>query len=151
MHWFDTLPQFSGMRLRWEISFSLLKYTCNYPYTLKQKVSQRRDFDLCVHATPIISKEILTEGEFWLGPHHLKKQSSQKRDFDLGLCASHHLKNNPPHRGIFTHIYFLQWGVHGCQWISMSVHEFPLVPIGVHVHGCLQVSLDARSLPILFL
>ena len=46
---------------------------------LNKKVSQRRDFDLCAHATPIISKEILT-----------------REDFDLGLCASHHLKNNPP-------------------------------------------------------
>ena len=35
VHWFDALPQFSGMRLRWEISFFIFKYTCNYPYTLK--------------------------------------------------------------------------------------------------------------------
>src|SRR5258708_34594930 len=29
-------------------------------------------------------------------PPSSQRKSSQKRDFDLGLCASHHLKNNPP-------------------------------------------------------
>src|SRR5258708_24399968 len=29
-------------------------------------------------------------------PPSSQKKSSQREDFDLGLCASHHLKNNPP-------------------------------------------------------
>src|SRR5258707_11716801 len=29
-------------------------------------------------------------------PPSSQRKSSQKRDFELGLCASHHLKNNPP-------------------------------------------------------
>src|SRR5258707_15411326 len=29
-------------------------------------------------------------------PPSSQRKSSQREDFDLGLCASHHLKNNPP-------------------------------------------------------
>src|SRR5258707_12839847 len=29
-------------------------------------------------------------------PPSSQRKSSQKRDFELGLCAFHHLKNNPP-------------------------------------------------------
>src|SRR6266446_9929181 len=29
-------------------------------------------------------------------PPSSQRKSLQRRDFDLGLCASHHLKNNPP-------------------------------------------------------
>src|SRR5258708_13801576 len=49
---------------------------------------------------PIISKIILLKGGFQKGGIKIRsKKSSQRKDY----------RQNPPHRGIFTCIYFLQW------------------------------------------
>src|SRR5258707_13215366 len=62
-----------------------------------KKVSQRRDFNLC---SCLLSKNNPHRGGILTCVHMLppssQKKSSQREDFDLGLCASHHLKNNPP-------------------------------------------------------
>src|SRR5258706_14683226 len=50
-------------------------------------------------------------------PPSSQRKSSQREDFELGLCASHHLKNNPPKGRIpkrwDKNLYFLQWIVNG--------------------------------------
>src|SRR5258708_36229471 len=66
-------------------------------------------------------------------PSSSQKKSSQREDFDLGLCAFHHLKNNPPKRRIPK------------RWDKNPVQEILLI------EGYLHVSTFYSALPSLFM
>src|SRR5258708_30498206 len=87
-----------------------------------KKVSQRRDFNL--HSC-LLSKINPHGGGILTCAHMLppssQKKSSQREDFDLGLCASHHLKNNPPKGRIHK------------RWDKNLVQEILLIEGYLHV------------------